>query len=68
MTLPDFIDIRWHIDDVKILDSDREDESTPSLTDEQCRKVLQAALNNHDATIGINWDVLQYHIQQIREE
>lgn len=53
------IEVVWHIDDVKRLDN--------SLTDEQCREVLAAALDEHDATIGINWDVLQYHISKLRE-
>lgn len=57
--LEDEISIVWSIEDVKSLDD--------SLTDDECREILQAAVNNHDATIGINWDVLQYHIDELKE-
>lgn len=30
----------------------------PDLNQEQARQVLDAVLKNHDAQIGINWDVL----------
>lgn len=56
----DRIDSSWWIDDVKSLDE--------SLTDEQCREILQAVNNNHDATVGINWDVLQAEIDSYKEE
>lgn len=57
--LPDSIDISWHIEDVKEVASD--------LTDDECRQVLQLAKNDHDATIGINWEVLEFHASQVRE-
>jgi hypothetical protein len=44
------IAVIWCIEDVQ--------EVRPDLSEEQCWKVLQAAEHNHDATIGINWDVL----------
>ena len=53
----DSITIKWHIDDVKSLNE--------SLTNEQCREVLQRAKSNHDATIGISWDVLQVYINEL---
>ena len=55
----DEIAISWHIDDVKSIAED--------LTDEQCRRVLQLAKDNHDATIGINWDTLEYWADYVRE-
>jgi hypothetical protein len=48
---PDTIAISWHIEDVR--------EVRAGLTDEQARKVSQALKRNHDATIGINWEVLE---------
>lgn len=58
--LPDSIAITWHIDDVKEVDS--------SLTDEQCRKVLQIVKDNHDATIGVNWDTIEAAIQILKDD
>ena len=55
----DTIAISWHIDDVKNLDD--------SLTDEQCREVLQSVKYNHDAILGVNWDTIQYCIDLVKE-
>lgn len=46
----DFIQKPWHVDDVL--------ERRPDLSKEQCREVLSHMVNNHDAEIGINWDVI----------
>jgi hypothetical protein len=50
----------WHVDDVKGL--------RPDLTDKQCRKVLQHAGRKLDAEIGINWDVLRCHADELFPE
>lgn len=57
-TRPDEIAIYWHIDDVQ--------EVAPDLTDDQAREVLRRAKHYHDATIGINWDVLACHADDVR--
>jgi hypothetical protein len=49
------IAVIWCIEDVQ--------EVRPDLSEEQCWDVLQAARHNHDATIGINWDVLSCHAE-----
>lgn len=51
MGLPDTISITWGISDVK--------EVRPDLTDKQAREVLSEAKRKHDASIGINWEVLE---------
>ena len=33
-------------------------EPEESLTDEQSQEIAEALMNDHDATIGINWDVI----------
>jgi hypothetical protein len=53
----DTIEISWHIDDVK--------EVRPDLTKAQAREVLQEAKRRHDATIGIDWDVLAFHADDL---
>jgi len=47
------IAIFWGIDDVKSV--------RPDLTDDQCMQVLDRCEHEHDAGIGINWDVIQFH-------
>jgi hypothetical protein len=49
----------WHTDDVLSLN--------PKLSREFARLVLQMAMDNHDATIGINWEVIQSYISQVLE-
>jgi hypothetical protein len=53
----DTIEISWHIDDVK--------ELRPDLSDAQARVVLEHARDQHDASIGINWDVLTFHADDL---
>ena len=60
----DEIHIVWSIEDVhemaKQVDS--------PLSDEEARKILAAAERRHDASVGINWNVLATHIQATLDE
>jgi hypothetical protein len=51
------IGVTWSVEDVR--------EIRPDLTTEQAEQVLQAAQRQHDATIGINWDVLEGHADRL---
>jgi hypothetical protein len=46
----DQITVSWCVDDIKEVRAD--------LTTEQCREVLQKLDYKHDASIGINWEVI----------
>ena len=48
-----YILVEWTIGDVQSV--------RPDLTDEQAFDVLQQAVEQHDATVGINWEALEYH-------
>lgn len=51
-TIPnDSISVIWHIEDVQSV--------RPALTAAEAYEVLTLAEQNHDANIGINWDVLR---------
>ena len=52
------ISIKWCIDDVLSVD-DR-------LTEEQASEVLQLMKRRHDASIGINWDTISCHIDEVK--
>lgn len=54
------IAIRWQADDVKMQAKDR---FNLDLTDEQAGKVLDMLKRTHDASIGINWEVITYAIE-----
>lgn len=51
------ITVSWHIDDVL--------EINPQLTEAQARAVLAHVERNHDAEIGINWDVISAAIEAL---
>src|SRR5271157_4794749 len=51
------ISITWSTEDVH--------EVRPDLTEDQAWQVLQAAKEHHDATIGINWSVLECHAEML---
>jgi len=57
----DEITITWHIDDVH-------GESKYTLTDDQCRDVLRRVEHHHDCNVGINWEVISYHIANVAIE
>ena len=44
------ITIEWHIDDVL--------EIRPDLDDKKAMNVLNMVMRKHDATVGVNWEVL----------
>jgi len=48
----------WTIDDVL----DRAEEMGNKITRDQAEKVVYALQSQHDANIGINWDVIDTHI------
>ena len=49
----------WTIDDVQAVDS--------SISDDEARAILQMIYRNHDANIGINWEVIEYYINEYKE-
>ena len=48
---PDEITIKWHVDDVLSV--------RPDLTKDQAREVLYELDHSHDASLGINWEVIE---------
>jgi len=53
------ISISWNTEDVI------EQAKPEKLTEDEAWEVLQATEHRHDASIGINWDVLQCHIDDL---
>ena len=54
------IAVIWDIEDVQIL--------RPDLSDDQAWQVLEAVERNHDAGIGINWEVLEVQTEHLFPE
>ena len=50
----------WHVGDVKSLDK--------RLSRHDCLRVLLLVADNHDANVGINWDVIQFHIDTVKRK
>ncbi len=55
-----FINSRWHTDDVICRASDRDLE----VTGEQAKNILNSVERYYDANIGINWDDIDYHTDE----
>ena len=52
------ISILWNVEDVQTQAAVR----GLKLTKAECREVLDACLDGHDANFGISWDILDHHI------
>jgi acyl-homoserine lactone acylase PvdQ len=53
------IEIRWSTEDVLM----KAEEMDIELTEEQADIILDNIERHHDACVGINWDVIDYHIE-----
>ena len=56
--LPDEITISWHFKDIQEIDD--------SLTNNEARQVLQLIKQNHDATVGVNWETIEAWIDYFK--
>jgi hypothetical protein len=63
----DSIDSGWCIEDIRVMEEDHEVPEKERMTDEECREVLRLADRHHDASIGINWDVLQIWYDEVKD-
>jgi hypothetical protein len=54
------IAVVWHIEDVL--------EVRPDLNKNQAWQVLRSVKQNHDANVGINWEVLATHAEMLFAE
>jgi hypothetical protein len=57
------IAIVWNFDDVRQVAADHSICSPKRVTNRIARSVLDSVLDKHDANVGINWDVLAYHLE-----
>ena len=55
------ISILWNVEDVQTQAAVR----GLKLTKEECREVLDACLECHDANFGISWETLDFHINNM---
>ncbi len=57
----ELVGVIWLKEDVIWRASDR----GLTVSDEEASEVLEALANNHDACIGINWDIIDYHLDDL---
>jgi hypothetical protein len=57
------ITIKWSTNDVL----SRAEDMGVEITSEQGDEILQNVFDNHDATIGVNWEVIEFHIEDFLE-
>jgi hypothetical protein len=58
------IEIKWSTDDVLI----RAEYKKTFITEAQGEEILQNVLDYHDAEVGVNWDVIDAHIDNYLED
>jgi hypothetical protein len=52
------IEIKWSTEDVLL----QAENAGFELTEDQADEILESLKDNHDANIGINWDVISFYI------
>jgi hypothetical protein len=57
------IEIKWSTEDVLAM----ADNMQVELTEKQADEVLENVFRHHDAEVGINWDVISFHIENLLE-
>jgi len=62
----DWISIWWNIDDVK--EQYEGDGEYSEITDDQAREVLRLAERDHDSEVGINWEVIDFWIDHVKQQ
>lgn len=63
---PDWMAIWWNIDDVK--EQYEGDGVYSEISDAEAREVLRLAEREHDSEVGINWEVLDFWIDHVKEQ
>jgi hypothetical protein len=53
------IEIKWSTEDVLW----QAEQLDLELTEEQADDILEIIEHRHDASVGINWDVISFHIE-----
>jgi len=54
--------IIWCIDDIKCAMTNRE--NPIEISDDECMDILTEIESNHDASLGISWDTIDYHLDE----
>jgi hypothetical protein len=57
------ITIKWSTDDVLM----RADDMGLPISEEAGDQILQNVFDKHDANIGVNWEVIEFHIEDFLE-
>jgi acyl-homoserine lactone acylase PvdQ len=55
------IEIKWSTDDVLMV----ADKMEVELSEKEADEILDRLLRYHDANVGINWDVIESHIEDL---
>lgn len=62
MTLLKEISIVWTSEDIQ---QQAYDSGYDTLTDEQIHEIFESLMDNHDANVGINWEVISDTIDEV---
>jgi hypothetical protein len=65
MSLTTEISIKWCAEDIQECARGWDNSLEDVLTPEECSEVLNYLKDDHDATVGINWDVISHIISEV---
>jgi len=63
MSLSEQIEIVWHVDDVLEMC----DRRGITMSRDKALDILYTIKNHHDASIGINWEVIDCHLEEYKK-
>ena len=58
--------VSWHVEDIHCCIEDRE--MDVEVSDKEAAEILEWIERKHDANIGVNWDVIEYYIEEFVKE
>ena len=58
----------WHISDVHSCANGWDDDEADEITDSEARDVLRLVNKYHDCEIGINWDLIDSYIDEVKAQ
>ena len=68
LTSPDWVASWWHIDDVLGQSKAWDDDARPKISEDEAREVLKRVDKYHDCTYGINWEIIDFYIDDVINE
>ncbi|MGL4631075.1 MAG: hypothetical protein ACRCVT_07695 [Leadbetterella sp.] len=61
--MKDYIEIRWYIGDIQNRAKDLGIKQ--EIDNSACLSILEKIKSNHDAGVGVNWEVIDFYLEEL---